>query len=84
MRDAILLACLRAVVILVPSYTAAWLSGEMVWTIPTLAAAASLAAAIRPMNDSVRRVDDDGGDGDGDGDTEDDVGADADPDGGDS
>ena len=34
MRDVILLACLRAVVILVPSYTAAWLSGEMTWTIP--------------------------------------------------
>ena len=59
---------LRALVILVPSYTVAYLTGEMVYTIPTLAASASIAAAIKKSapRDTRQRVDEDG-DGNGDG-----------------
>ena len=32
---------------LIPSYLAAWLTGEMVWTIPTLAAASAFAASLK-------------------------------------
>ena len=35
-----------ATVILVPSYTMAYLTGEMVWTVPTLAASGAIAASI--------------------------------------
>ena len=58
----------------IPSYTAAALTGEMVWTVPTLAAASVLAASLKPTERTQRAVDDDGGDGDGDdddGDTDD-------------
>ena len=41
------LACARIAVLLVPSYLAAWITGEMVWTIPTLAAASALAASLK-------------------------------------
>ena len=59
-----LLTCCRAVVMLVPSYTAAYLTGETVWTVPTLAAAGVLAANLKPSDPRVtRRVDDDDGDG---------------------
>ena len=45
----------------IPSYLAAWLTGEMVWTIPTLAAASALAASLkRPEHPN--RVDDTDGD----------------------
>ena len=37
-------ACARVAIMLIPSYTAAALTGEMVWTILTLAAASALAA----------------------------------------
>ena len=51
------LACARIAVMLIPSYLAAWLTGEMVWTIPTLAAASALAASLkRPEHPN--RVDD--------------------------
>ena len=67
---------LRALVILVPSYTVAYLTGEMVYTIPTLAASASIAAGIKESapRDTRQRVDEDGngaGDGDHDGNAED-------------
>ena len=46
---------------LIPWYLAAWLTGEMVWTIPTLAAASALAASLkRPQHSN--RVDDAEGD----------------------
>ena len=38
------LACARVAIMLIPSYTAAALTGEMVWTTPTLAGASALAA----------------------------------------
>lgn len=67
------LALARVAVILTPSWTAAWLTGEMVWTIPTLAAAASVAAAIKDTGAGgvVERTDADGDGGTGDGDSED-------------
>ena len=67
------IACTRIAIILIPSYTAAALTGEMVWTVPTLAAASVLAASLKPTERTQRAVDDDGGDGDGDddGDTDD-------------
>ena len=65
---------LRALIILIPSYTVAYLTGEMVYTIPTLAASASIAAAIKESapRDTRQRVDEDGnGDGDHEGNAED-------------
>ena len=59
-------ACTRIAIILIPSYTAAALTGEMVWTVPTLAAASVLAASLKPTERTQRAVDDDGGDGNGD------------------
>ena len=58
-----LLTVCRAVVMLVPSYAAAYLTGEMVWTVPTLAAAGVLAANLKPTDPRTsRRVDSDDGD----------------------
>ena len=54
---------LRALVVLVPSYTAAYLTGEMVWTIPTMVGAGLVAAAI---SNPARVTDDGGGDDAGD------------------
>lgn len=39
-------AALKALVVLVPSYTAAYLSDKMVWVVPTLAASSFFAATI--------------------------------------
>ena len=60
--SALAVPLLRALVILVPSYTVAYLTGEMVYTIPTLAASASIAAAIKESapRDTRQRVDEDG------------------------
>ena len=68
------LACTRIAIIMIPSYTAAALTGEMVWTVPTLAAASVLAASLKPTEQTQRAVDDDGGnhDDDDDGDHDDD------------
>ena len=41
------LACARGAIMLIPSYTAAALTGEMVWTTPTLAGASALAANLK-------------------------------------
>ncbi len=51
------LACTRVAIMLVPSYTVAALTGEMVWTIPTLAAASALAASLKRPQDPKRAVD---------------------------
>lgn len=67
---AIAQAFVRVTVILVPSYTAAYITGEMVWTVPTLAASAAVAASItirsKPVDRSATEInvdaDDDGGD----------------------
>ena len=81
--SALTVPLLRVLVILVPSYTVAYLTGEMVYTIPTLAASASIAASIKESapRDTRQRVDEDGnGDGHGDHDGNGDV---ASPGGGD-
>ena len=46
-------ALLKAGIVLLPSYTAAWLTDKMVWVVPTLVAATFFAATI----DLSRRVD---------------------------
>ena len=51
------LACARAAIMLIPSYTAAALTGEMVWTTPTLAGASALAASLKRPEDPTRAVD---------------------------
>lgn len=43
-------------IVLVPSYTVAYLTEKMVYTIPTLAAATFIAAALKPTNIS-KKVD---------------------------
>jgi hypothetical protein len=42
------LACAQAVVVLAPTYTVAYLTEAMVYTIPMLAASSFIAAALRP------------------------------------
>ena len=59
-------ASLKAAIVLVPSYAAAYLTGEMVWVVPTLAAASFFAGSISLDERSVsRRVDEDTDDADG-------------------
>ncbi len=58
-------ALLKAVIVLVPTYTAAYITGEMVWVVPTLAAAGFFAATIGSDPNLTMRVDEDG-DGDDD------------------
>ena len=56
-------AALKAAIVLTPSYTAAFLTGKMVYVVPTLAAAGFFASSISLNNNlTVRQVDDDGGD----------------------
>ncbi|WP_294222609.1 hypothetical protein [uncultured Shimia sp.] len=51
-------AALKALVVLVPSYVAAYFSDKMVWVVPTLAASSFFAASIGVDEKSyTRRVD---------------------------
>lgn len=61
------IAALKAMVVLVPSYMAAFLTDKMVWVVPTLAASSFFAATIGMSEEQVRRrVDeDDAEDGEG-------------------
>ena len=52
---------LRIDILLLPSYAAAWLTGEMVWVVPTLAASAAVAASVGAT--SVTRLDEDDSEG---------------------
>lgn len=53
-------AALKALVVLVPSYSAAYLSDKMVWVVPTLAASSFFAATIGVRDEySQKRVDED-------------------------
>ena len=63
-------ALLKAGIVLAPSYSAAYLTGEMVWVVPTLVASGFLAASIGVSDRVITRVDEDG---DGE-DEEDDLG----------
>mgnify|MGYP001428228685 FL=1 len=56
-RQDIKLALLQAVIVLAPTYTVAYLTEAMVYTIPMLAASSFVAAAIKPTQHS-SRVDD--------------------------
>ena len=52
------IALLKALIVLVPSYTAAYLTDKMVWVVLTLVASGFLAASIGISNELlVRRVD---------------------------
>lgn len=59
------LALIKALIVLVPSYTAAYLTEQMVWVIPTLAAAGFFASTVGMSEDQVSRRTDEG-DSDGD------------------
>ncbi|MCB1471331.1 MAG: hypothetical protein H6878_05050 [Rhodobiaceae bacterium] len=55
------LATLKAAVVLIPSYSAAYFTDKMVWVVPTLAAAGFFAANIKIAEETtIRRVDEDG------------------------
>ena len=59
-RARIKYAATKAAIVLVPSYTAAYLPAAMVWVVPTMAAAMFFAAGIGPEpSDLRRRVDED-------------------------
>tara|TARA_B100002019_G_scaffold268475_1_gene260495 strand:+ start:375 stop:575 length:201 start_codon:yes stop_codon:yes gene_type:complete len=51
------IALAQAVIVLAPTYTVAYLTGAMVYTIPMLAASSFIAAALKPTQHSTR-VDD--------------------------
>jgi hypothetical protein len=67
MRGEIKTAMLRASTVLIPSYTAAYLTGQMVYVVPTLAAAGFFAASIGGDAPSTRNNIDNEGDEAGDG-----------------
>ena len=48
-------ATLKAAIVLVPSYTAAYLTDKMVWVVPTLAAAGFFAGTISLDQQTLRR-----------------------------
>ncbi|MGK7663349.1 MULTISPECIES: hypothetical protein [unclassified Marinovum] len=53
------LAALKAMIVLLPSYTAALLTDKMVYVVPTLAAAGIFAASLESVQTTTRnRVDD--------------------------
>ncbi len=62
---------LKLAIVLVPSYAAAYLTGEMVWVVPTLVASGILAANLGSVErTATRRVDEDGQEEDGEDDGE--------------
>lgn len=64
-------AILKALIVLVPSYVAAFLTDKMVYVVPTLAAAGFLAASVDlSRSAAVNRVDEDGTDPDDDADAD--------------
>lgn len=64
MRHSLLQALLKAIIVLAPSYTAAYLTEKMVWTLPTLVASSFFAATIKMKEKLENRVDEDDGDSD--------------------
>ena len=59
-------AILKAAIVLIPSYAAAYFTGEMVWVVPTLAATSFFAANISTSDLTTKRLDEDGDDDGGD------------------
>jgi len=51
------LAFVQGLIVLIPTYSVAWFTDKMVWTIPMLAAAGFVAASIKKDN-THRNVDD--------------------------
>ena len=62
---------LKVGIVLVPSYAAAYITGEMVWVVPTLVGSGILAAGVG-SGSTTTRVDEDADDGD-DGDETDEI-----------
>ncbi|MGR3718128.1 MAG: hypothetical protein ACU0B1_15450 [Thermohalobaculum sp.] len=58
------IALLKALIILVPSYTAAYLTDKMVWVVPTLVASGFLAASIGLSSERLAQRVDENEDGD--------------------
>ena len=58
-------ALLKALIVLVPSYTAAYLTDKMVWVVPTLVASGFFAASIGLSKELLVRRVDESEDGDG-------------------
>lgn len=52
------IALVQGLIVLVPTYTMAFLTEQMVWTIPMLAAAGFVASSLK-TNTTERRVDED-------------------------
>ncbi len=52
-------AVLQGVIVLVPTYSVAYMTDKMVWTIPMLAAAGFIASSIRVSHKDIRRLDED-------------------------
>lgn len=64
-KESLILAGCKACIVLIPSYTAAYLTEKMVWVVPTLAAASFFAGSIQLDQSKVRRrLDDDHEDAD--------------------
>lgn len=64
-------AIVRAAIVLIPSYSAAYLTDKMVYVVPTLAAASFFAATLNlQQSQTSRRVDEDNEDSEDDGDIE--------------
>lgn len=60
------LAVLKAAIVLVPCYIVAYLTEQMVYVVPTLAAAGIFATSVGSSDGTIQRnVDDDAEDGDG-------------------
>ncbi|PCH45885.1 MAG: hypothetical protein COC23_05205 [Hyphomicrobiales bacterium] len=60
-KTGVRIAITRAAIVLVPSYLAAYLTDKMVYVVPTLAAASFFAASLTlPIEQTSRRVDEDG------------------------
>ena len=53
-------ATLKAAIVLIPTYAAAYFTGEMVWVVPTLAATSFFAANLSTSDLTTKRLDEDG------------------------
>ena len=52
-------ATVKAMIVLVPTYTAAYLTEKMVWVVPTLAAAGFFAGTVSFQSSTERRLEED-------------------------
>lgn len=62
----ILTLTVKVVIVLGPSYLAAWPTGEMVWVVPTLVGSGIIAASIGSVNRAKTTQVDEDGNGEGD------------------